>query len=99
MAKAFRRALPPEAIVWVVDSSYQPFWYYLEPNVRYAPTLGKVPADGRFALIPSRGVGDLRRDPRWGEAVPLVAAMDGQRRSFSLVERGQSGGRAASVGP
>jgi 4-amino-4-deoxy-L-arabinose transferase-like glycosyltransferase len=86
MAEAFRRVVPKEAVIWMAEPSYQPFWYYLEPNVRYVHTLGEVPADGRFVLIPSRNAGDLGRDPRGREALPLVTAMDGQRRSFSLFE-------------
>jgi 4-amino-4-deoxy-L-arabinose transferase-like glycosyltransferase len=98
MAESFRRVLPSGALVWMAEPSYQPFWYYLEPNVRYVHAPDDVPADARFVLIASRNAGDLGRDPRWREAVPLVAAIDGKGRSFSLFELGQSGAPAASAG-
>jgi hypothetical protein len=100
MAEAFRRAVPKGAVIWVAAPAYQPFWYYLEPDVRYVRSLGEVPAAGRFVLLPSsRNAGDLGRDPRGREALSLVTAVDGQRRSFSLFELSQSGNRAALFGP
>jgi 4-amino-4-deoxy-L-arabinose transferase-like glycosyltransferase len=98
MAEAFRHVVPKEAVIWMAEPSYQPFWYYLEPSVRYVHTVTEVPSGGRFVLIPSRNAGDLGRDPRWREALPLVTVMDGQRRSFSLFELNQSGAHAAAAG-
>ena len=83
----------------MADPSYQPFWYYLEPNVQYVHTAAEVPAGDRFVLIPSRNAGDLGRDPRRHEALPVVTVTDGQRRSFSLFKVSQSGACAATAGP
>ena len=52
VATEIRQALPANAVLWVQGSTYRPFWYYLEPHVRYFIELKKVPASARYFLLP-----------------------------------------------
>ncbi len=98
MAASFRRVLPANALVWVEEPSYQPFWYYLEPSVRYFHAWSELPADACYVLVASPNTDALRRQAGPRELTPLTTATDGQGRSFSLFELGRTDAQTASNG-
>ena len=53
VAGAIRAALPAGAQLWVLEDSYRPFWYYLEPDVRYFHSLSDLPAQANYLLLPA----------------------------------------------
>jgi hypothetical protein len=71
IASEIRRALPPDALLWVNESEYYPFWYYLEPRVAYFSDLSQVPANAGYLLLPGKSSG------RPGAVVLLRRAPDG----------------------
>ncbi len=89
VARALRGAMPNGATVWVLEWSYRPFWYYLEPDVRYFDNLSALPPDARYILLPAGQTDKILRDPFWHGTPPkLVAqAKDSENKIFDLLTR------------
>jgi hypothetical protein len=83
VAARIRQQLPAGAILWVRENDYRPFWYYLEPDVRYFLSVSDVPADARFFLLPQNAVPAFAADPRLADRhlheVGRVVDGEGQR--------------------
>src|SRR5271157_2463299 len=89
VAAAIRDALPTAAELWVLEDQYRPFWYYLEPNVRYFHRLADLPPQAHYILVPTAQTKSFLRDPG-SIGVPstvLMHAVDSENRSFDLVRR------------
>lgn len=86
VAAPFRQVVPSGAPIWVDETTYRPFWYYLEPGVRYFHGPENLPNSARFVLTPAHDVGRLTADPRWHKAATLVISPDGSNRPFSLLD-------------
>ena len=89
VAAAIRDALPTTAELWVLEDQYRPFWYYLEPNVRYFHRLTDLPPQAHYILVPTAQTKSFLKDPR-SIGVPstvVMQAVDGENRSFDLIRR------------
>jgi hypothetical protein len=53
IAMHVREKLPNDAVVWVLDSEYRPFWFYLEPQIEYFRLGDGIPKHARFVLLPT----------------------------------------------
>jgi 4-amino-4-deoxy-L-arabinose transferase-like glycosyltransferase len=89
VAGAIRAALPPGAQLWVLEDSYRPFWYYLEPDVRYFHRLEDLPAQARYILLPAMQTKALLQNPIWQNSPPILImqAVDNENRAFDLFAR------------
>jgi 4-amino-4-deoxy-L-arabinose transferase-like glycosyltransferase len=92
MAGAIRGALPTGAQLWVLEDSYRPFWYYLEPDVRYFHRVTDLPAQARYVLLPGARSAGLLKDPIWTNAPPvlIMQIVDNEKRAFDLFRRDQN---------
>ena len=90
VAGAIRAALPAGAQLWVLEDSYRPFWYYLEPDVRYFHRPGGSPGAG--ALHPAAGDRDeeLLQDPVWQNAPPPGSCRSSTTRTGRSISSGET---------
>jgi 4-amino-4-deoxy-L-arabinose transferase-like glycosyltransferase len=88
VAAAIRAALPAGAQLWVLEDSYRPFWYYLEPDVRYFHRLAELPTQAHYILLPA-AQSALLQNPVWPDAPPLLILqiIDNENRTFDLFAR------------
>jgi 4-amino-4-deoxy-L-arabinose transferase-like glycosyltransferase len=89
VAEAIRATLPAGTQLWVLEDSYRPFWYYLEPDVRYFHRLSELPAQANYLLLPATRTPALLQDPIWLNAPPklIMQAVDNENRVFDLFSR------------
>jgi len=89
VADAIRATLPAGTQLWVLEDSYRPFWYYLEPDVRYFHRLSELPAQANYLLLPATRTPALLQDPIWLNAPPklIMQAVDNENRVFDLFSR------------
>jgi 4-amino-4-deoxy-L-arabinose transferase-like glycosyltransferase len=89
VASAIRSMMPANARLWVQEDSYRPFWYYLEPNVRYFHRPADLPAQSNYFLLPASETKKLLQDPVWQNAPPtrIKQVIDNENRTFDLLMR------------
>jgi 4-amino-4-deoxy-L-arabinose transferase-like glycosyltransferase len=89
VAGAIRGALPTGAQLWVLEDSYRPFWYYLEPDVRYFHRMADLPAQARYILLPGAQSKALLNNSIWGNVPPvlIMQIVDNEKRAFDLFRR------------
>jgi 4-amino-4-deoxy-L-arabinose transferase-like glycosyltransferase len=86
VAGTIRAALPTGEQLWVLEDSYRPFWYYLEPEVHYFHRVTDLPAQARYILLPGSQSKTLLKDPIWVNAPPvlIMQIVDNENRAFDL---------------
>ena len=89
VARTIRAALPAGAQLWVQEDSYRPFWYYLEPDVRYFRRLTDLPAEAEYILLPATQSKAFLENPIWQGAPPvlIIQTVDNEKRTFDLYGR------------
>ena len=89
VAGAIRAALPAGAQLWVLEDSYRPFWYYLEPEVRYFHRLADLPSRAHYILLPATQSKTLLEDPILRNAPPklILQIVDNEHKAFDLFAR------------
>jgi 4-amino-4-deoxy-L-arabinose transferase-like glycosyltransferase len=87
VAARIRKELPPGAILWVQENEYKPFWYYLEPDVRYFLSISDIPADARYFLLPEPAVPAFATDSRIAERHlhAMAQVMDGEKQKYEIL--------------
>jgi 4-amino-4-deoxy-L-arabinose transferase-like glycosyltransferase len=87
VAARIRKELPPGAILWVQENEYKPFWYYLEPDVRYFLSVSDIPADARYFLLPEAAAPAFTADPRLAQRHlhPLAQVVDGEKQRYEIL--------------
>jgi 4-amino-4-deoxy-L-arabinose transferase-like glycosyltransferase len=87
VAARIRQELPAGAILWVKENEYKPFWYYLEPDVRYFLSVSDIPADARYFLLPEAAAPAFAADPRLAERHLYVVTqvVDGEKQRFEVL--------------
>jgi 4-amino-4-deoxy-L-arabinose transferase-like glycosyltransferase len=87
VAARIRHELPPGAILWVQENEYRPFWYYLEPDVRYFLSVSDILADARYFLVPETAAPAFAADPRLADRHLHVLAQvhDGEGQRFEIL--------------
>jgi 4-amino-4-deoxy-L-arabinose transferase-like glycosyltransferase len=89
VAVALREALPADVQLWVLEDQYRPFWYYLEPNVRYFHRLTDLTPQAHYILVPTAQTKSFLQDPGL-KSVPstvLIHTLDSENRPFDLIRR------------
>jgi hypothetical protein len=91
VANAIRAKLPPDAILWIHENQYRPFWYYLDPKARYFLRAEQIPSDARYVILPMRLSSSFIRDPLWKDTRfrTLSQIVDSEKNIFELLERQQ----------
>jgi 4-amino-4-deoxy-L-arabinose transferase-like glycosyltransferase len=91
IARLLRSAMPAGTTLWVMERSYQPFWYYLEPNVRYFHKISELPAGVQYILLPATQTSPSLHDPAWQVNPPkiLMRVVDNEKNAFDLLWRSQ----------
>jgi 4-amino-4-deoxy-L-arabinose transferase-like glycosyltransferase len=89
VAAEIRQFVSPGAILWVQEDQYRPFWYYLEPEVRYFHSLSEVPDNVRYFLLPEGLATVFMEDPRWkGDQLKrLKEVSDNEKKKFVVIAR------------
>jgi hypothetical protein len=89
VAASIRSAIPAGAELWVQESIYRPFWYYLEPKVRYFQGVSELPWQARYVLVPASQASIFAKAGPWHGAPPVVKMeiTDNERRKFVLFQR------------
>jgi len=95
VAARIRHTIPSGAVLWVQENEYRPFWYYLEPEVRYFLSVSDIPADARYFLLPEDAAGAFAADHRLADRHPrpIAQVVDGEKQLFVVLEsdgKGQS---------
>jgi 4-amino-4-deoxy-L-arabinose transferase-like glycosyltransferase len=87
VAARIRQDLPAGAILWVQENEYRPFWYYLEPDVRYFLSVSDIAADARYFLLPEAAVQAFAADPRLADRHlhQVGQVVDGERQRFEVL--------------
>jgi hypothetical protein len=67
-----RKAIPPGEKIWTAEFPYRPFWYYLEPDIRYYRVIGDIPITEGFVLISAQDAEHAEKELAWTEARPLL---------------------------
>lgn len=95
VASEIRRALPADAVLWISESEYGPFWYYLEPRVAYFTDPSQVPANARYLLLPEKTgkrSGDVPRTPAWPGPLTLLRQVTYSGAAFGVFKTQAAGG-------
>jgi 4-amino-4-deoxy-L-arabinose transferase-like glycosyltransferase len=89
VAGDIRSMMPAGAQLWVQEDNYRPFWYYLEPDVRYFHQPADLPAQANYFLLPASETKRLLQDPVWQNAPPswVRQVIDNENRAFDLFRR------------
>jgi hypothetical protein len=89
VANSVRAKLPSDAIVWVHENEYRPFWYYLEPQTRYFLRTDQIPPDARYVILPKELSSSFRQDSRWKNTrfQTLSEIVDNEKKEFVLLEK------------
>jgi 4-amino-4-deoxy-L-arabinose transferase-like glycosyltransferase len=89
LAGDIRSMMPAGTLLWVQEDSYRPFWYYLEPDVRYFHQPADLPAQANYFLLPAAETKRLLQDPVWQNAPPtwVRQVIDNENRPFDLFRR------------
>jgi 4-amino-4-deoxy-L-arabinose transferase-like glycosyltransferase len=89
VAADIRSMMPAGAQLWVQEDSYRPFWYYLEPDVRYFHQPADLPSQANYFLLPASETKKLLQDPVWQNAPPtwIKQVVDNENRAFNLFRR------------
>jgi 4-amino-4-deoxy-L-arabinose transferase-like glycosyltransferase len=89
VARTIRAALPTGAQLWVLEDTYRPFWYYLEPQVSYFHGPTDLPAQARYLLLPATQSKAFLQNPIWQNSSPILImqAVDNEKRVFELFGR------------
>jgi len=87
VATRIRQELPAGAILWVQENEYRPFWYYLEPDVRYFLSISDIPGDARYFLIPEAATSAFAANPRLANhhLHALAPVVDGEGQRFEIL--------------
>jgi 4-amino-4-deoxy-L-arabinose transferase-like glycosyltransferase len=93
VANSIRVKLPQNAILWVHENEYRPFWYYLEPQTRYFLNAEELPPDARYIFLPKQLSSRFTENPRWKNArfQTLAEIVDNERKEFVLLKRQPEG--------
>jgi 4-amino-4-deoxy-L-arabinose transferase-like glycosyltransferase len=91
VANAIRAKLPPDAILWIHENQYRPFWYYLDPKARYFLRAEQIPPGARYVILPKHLGSTFIQDPRWenGHFREFSQIVDSEKNVFVLLERQQ----------
>jgi 4-amino-4-deoxy-L-arabinose transferase-like glycosyltransferase len=89
VANSVRAKLPPDAILWVHENEYRPFWYYLEPQTRYFLRAEQIPPGARYVILPKQLSLSFRQDSRWKNTrfQTLSEIVDNEKKEFVLLEK------------
>jgi 4-amino-4-deoxy-L-arabinose transferase-like glycosyltransferase len=87
IAARIRKELPAGSILWVQENEYKPFWYYLEPDVRYFLSVSDIPTDARYFLLPEAAAPAFVADPRITErhVHALAQVVDGEKQRYEIL--------------
>ena len=89
VANSVRAKLPQNAILWVQENEYRPFWYYLEPQTRYFLSAAELPPDARYVILPKQISSRFTENPQWKNArfQTLSEIVDNEKKEFVLLEK------------
>lgn len=89
VAATIRRSLPANAILWVQENEYRPFWYYLEPDMRYFLSVSDLPPSARYFLLPEPAAAAFTADHHWTDHAPRPVAqvVDGEKQRFIVLAK------------
>jgi hypothetical protein len=89
VADAIRAKLPPDAVLWVHENEYRPFWYYLDPQARYFLRAEQIPPNARYVILPKQLSSSFIQDSRWKNTPfrTLSQIVDSEKNVFALLER------------
>lgn len=87
VAASFRSLVPEHTKIWVLETQYRPFWYYLEPDVRYFSTLSDLPLEARFFIFPLSELPNVINSEQLGRPSILTEIPDNENVRFVLLAR------------
>jgi 4-amino-4-deoxy-L-arabinose transferase-like glycosyltransferase len=89
LAEAILKTIPPGVEIWVMEESYRPFWYYLEPRARYFVRADQLPPGADYFLIPACRTNRFIQDVRWKGMPPAIVKqfVDNEQKSFNLLKK------------
>ena len=89
LAGAILKAIPSATEIWVMEESYRPVWYYLEPRARYFVRTSQLPPEADYFLIPASRTSAFVRDPKWNGVPPAILKrfVDNEQKAFDLVKK------------
>jgi 4-amino-4-deoxy-L-arabinose transferase-like glycosyltransferase len=88
-AVAIRSKLPDATTLWVHEGEYRPFWYYLEPDVKYFLKPNDISSDARYFILPKDEAGRFMQNPRWAGSHfdTLSQVVDSEQKTFTILRK------------
>ena len=89
LARAILSEVPSGDEIWVLEDSYRPFWYYLEPRARYFVRAAELPPEADYFLIPAARTSGFVQDPKWNGVFPAMVRrfVDSEQKPFDLLKK------------
>jgi 4-amino-4-deoxy-L-arabinose transferase-like glycosyltransferase len=89
LAGAILKAIPSAKEIWVMEESYRPFWYYLEPRARYFVRPSQLPSEAEYFLVPPSRTSQFMQDPKWNGMPPAIMKqfVDNELKAFDLLKK------------
>jgi 4-amino-4-deoxy-L-arabinose transferase-like glycosyltransferase len=88
-AMAIRSKVPEATTLWVQEGEYRPFWYYLEPEVKYFLRPDEISSDARYFILPKDEAGRFTENPRWAGSHfdTLSQVVDSEQKTFAILRK------------
>ena len=82
--------VPGNEAIYAVNPDYQPVFFYLKSPVKYVSHVSKLPADGRYVLLPAGKETEAAMTSKWAplQARPLARVRDYSNRELVLFKVG-----------
>jgi 4-amino-4-deoxy-L-arabinose transferase-like glycosyltransferase len=89
LGNAILNAIPLGADIWVMEETYRPFWYYLEPRARYFARAEELPPEAGYFLVPAGRADRFIQDMRWKGMPPAIVKqfVDNEQKTFELLKK------------
>ncbi|MBV9392054.1 MAG: glycosyltransferase family 39 protein [Verrucomicrobia bacterium] len=87
VAASFRSLVPAHTTIWVLETQYRPFWYYLEPDVRYFSNLSDLPPEARYFILPLSELPNAINSEKLNHLSILTEIPDNENARFVLLTR------------
>jgi 4-amino-4-deoxy-L-arabinose transferase-like glycosyltransferase len=88
LGNAILNAIPLGADIWVMEESYRPFWFYLEPRARYFARAEELPPEAGYFLVPAGRADRFIQDVRWKGMPPaIVKQFADNEQTFELLKK------------
>jgi hypothetical protein len=94
VAEQINALVPEGETVYAIDPAYQPFLFYLRPQVKYLENLEQIPKSARYVMVRPNREAALEQSGRWSFGPPrvLIRLTDYRKQTVTVYEVAGGGG-------